>query len=87
MGAFFSVGGLFRILSSVELHHHRNWGWLLLNGIITLILGILILTQWPVAAMWVIGFFVGIDLLFTGWSVASFGMMAHVLPRQAAQPS
>ena len=44
-------------------------GWVLLNGIITLVLGILIWQEWPQAAYWVIGLFVGIDMLLDGWSL------------------
>jgi len=45
-----------------------HWGWTLAGGAINLILGILIWQQWPEAALWVIGLFVGIDLIFTGWT-------------------
>jgi uncharacterized membrane protein HdeD (DUF308 family) len=40
----------------------------LLNGAVDLILGFLILNGWPEASLWVIGLFVGIDLVFQGWS-------------------
>ena len=42
---------------------------MLLNGIITLVLGILIWQEWPETAFRVIGLFVGIDMLFAGWSL------------------
>ena len=44
----------------------HNWGWHALSGLITLLLGILVLAQWPVSGLWVIGLFVGIELLFYG---------------------
>jgi len=65
--AFF-VGGLFRIIVALSERFY-GWGWVLLNGIITLVLGILIWQEWPEAAYWVIGLFVGIDMLFAGWSL------------------
>jgi uncharacterized membrane protein HdeD (DUF308 family) len=40
----------------------------LLHGVVDLILGLLILNAWPEASLWVIGLFVGIDLVFQGWS-------------------
>jgi uncharacterized membrane protein HdeD (DUF308 family) len=68
LAAAFFVGGLFRIIVALSERFY-GWGWVLLNGIITLVLGILIWRQWPEAAFWVIGLFVGIDMLFAGWSL------------------
>ena len=68
IAASFFVGGLFRILVALSERFY-GWVWVLLNGIITLILGILIWREWPEAAFWVIGLFVGIDMLFAGWSL------------------
>ena len=65
MGAFFLVTGLFQIVGPV-MTSLPDWGWHVLNGIITLLLGLLVLAQWPVSGLWVIGMFVGIDLLFYG---------------------
>jgi uncharacterized membrane protein HdeD (DUF308 family) len=61
------VGGLFRVIGSV-MYQFPHWGWTLVGGIINLVLGILIWQQWPVSGLWVIGLFVGIDLIFTGWT-------------------
>jgi uncharacterized membrane protein HdeD (DUF308 family) len=61
------VGGLFRIIGSL-MFRLPHWGWTLTGGIINLVLGIMIWQQWPEAALWVIGLFVGIDLMFTGWT-------------------
>ena len=65
MGAFFLVTGLFQIVAPV-MSSLPDWGWHVFNGIITLLLGLLVLAQWPVSGLWVIGMFVGIDLLFYG---------------------
>jgi aquaporin Z len=49
---------------------HRNPCWLLvLSGLVTLLVGFLIAIQWPVSAFWVLGTFLGIDLLFYGFSL------------------
>jgi uncharacterized membrane protein HdeD (DUF308 family) len=61
------VGGLFRIIGSL-MFQFPHWGWVLTGGIINLVLGIMIWQQWPVSGLWVIGLFVGIDLMFTGWT-------------------
>ena len=67
IAVMFFVGGIFRIVLAL-VEHFEGWGWVLLNGVITLILGIMIWRGWPAASFWVIGLFVGIDLIFDGWS-------------------
>jgi uncharacterized membrane protein HdeD (DUF308 family) len=61
------VAGTFRLFVafSTQIHHR---GWLILNGGISLILGFCILDSWPVSGLWVIGLFIGIDMIFDGWT-------------------
>jgi uncharacterized membrane protein HdeD (DUF308 family) len=80
------VGGIFRIIQALVDRYH-GWGWVLLNGIISLILGVLIWKQWPESSLWVIGLFVGIELLFTGWSWVMLALAAHsLIPPAPSQP-
>src|SRR5215468_7189713 len=65
MGAFFLVAGFFELITPFVVSL-PDWGWHALNGLITLLLGILVLAQWPVSGLWVIGLFVGIALIFHG---------------------
>jgi uncharacterized membrane protein HdeD (DUF308 family) len=67
LAAVFIVGGALRILLSLIMRF-PGWPWLILNGVIDLALGIMIWNRWPASSLWVIGLFVGIDLLFHGWS-------------------
>ena len=64
---FLIVSGAFRMISALVVRF-PDWGWALLNGGVTLLLGIIINRQLPEAALWVIGLFVGIELLFNGWA-------------------
>ena len=61
------IGGLFRIIGSL-MYQFPNWGWTLANGVINLLLGIFIYSQWPFDSFMILGLFVGIDLIFTGWT-------------------
>jgi uncharacterized membrane protein HdeD (DUF308 family) len=65
IGAFFLVAGVFQLVTPFVISL-PEWGWHALNGLITLVLGILILAQWPVSGLWVIGLFLGIELVFYG---------------------
>ena len=66
MVAFFAAGGVLRVMLALKLRPLDNWGWLLASGVLALLLAALILVQWPLAAGWVIGLLVGIDLLAAG---------------------
>jgi uncharacterized membrane protein HdeD (DUF308 family) len=63
----FLVGGLFRVIVAFQGNFSGNL-WVLLNGVITFALGVAIWRRWPEASYWVIGLFVGIDLIFNGWT-------------------
>jgi uncharacterized membrane protein HdeD (DUF308 family) len=62
----------------------HGWGWLLFGGIVTVILGILIWTQWPESSLRVIGLLVGINLLFTGWALTMMGIAVRAHEGRAA---
>src|SRR5262245_21722591 len=67
------VGGILRIgLSLAE--RFEAWGWVLLNGIASVLLGVGIWRQWPLDGLWVIGLFVGIEMVFSGLSWAMLGL-------------
>jgi uncharacterized membrane protein HdeD (DUF308 family) len=67
IGSLFFVSGLFKIISSI-LIRFEQWRWIMFSGIISLILGMLILSEWPQASLWLIGLFIGIDFIFYGWT-------------------
>jgi len=50
------------------IRRKTNAGWVLLDAIITLILAIMIWSQWPSSSAWVLGMLVGISLIFSGIS-------------------
>jgi uncharacterized membrane protein HdeD (DUF308 family) len=80
------VAGLFRI-SAALTYRFAAWRWSLAIGIIDLILGVMIWMQWPASAMWVIGLFVGISLLFRGSHWIALALALHALRRTDAGPA
>jgi uncharacterized membrane protein HdeD (DUF308 family) len=64
---FLIVSGAFRIVSALVVRF-PDWGWVALNGGVTLLLGIIINRQLPEAALWVVGLFIGIEMLLNGWA-------------------
>jgi uncharacterized membrane protein HdeD (DUF308 family) len=79
MAAFFLVSGLFRLGAAFGggLPHA---GSVALSGAINVALGLLIYVQWPASGLWVIGLFVGIDLVFSGWSLVALGLALRRQP-------
>lgn len=69
----FMIGGAARLIYSLA-HSFPGRGWVVLNGFVTLFLGLSIWQQWPESSLWVIGLFIGIDLVFSGWSWVMLGL-------------
>lgn len=62
------VIGVMRLIMA-SMHHETNgWGWIVLSGLAALVLGILILLQWPFSGLWFIGLFIAIELIISGWT-------------------
>jgi uncharacterized membrane protein HdeD (DUF308 family) len=75
MAIYFMVIGIMRVVTALAMRF-PNWGWVLFSGLITFILGIMIKSQWPATGLWVIGLFIGIDMIFSGWSYVMLSMAA-----------
>ena len=71
----FLVGGAARLLFAAT-HKFPGRGWVAFNGAITFILGAMIWQGLPEASLWVIGLFVGIELVFSGCSWVLLGLAA-----------
>jgi uncharacterized membrane protein HdeD (DUF308 family) len=81
LGALFIAGGLFRTVLGLEMAGKPTWGWMLVGGILSLILGIIIWARLPGSAVWAIGLIVGIDLIFFGWSLIAESIVVHTFQR------
>ncbi|WP_141242212.1 HdeD family acid-resistance protein [Leptolyngbya sp. BC1307] len=73
IGIFFFVDGIFRVFLAFRVKPASRWGWILLNGILMIILGIFIWSQWPLNAPWILGLWIGIGLLINGVTTLVFG--------------
>lgn len=82
LALFFMASGVARLVFALG-HRFHGWGWAALNGGVTLLLGLLIWQELPEAALWVIGTFVGIDLVFNGLSWVMLGLAVRSAPAVA----
>ena len=76
MSVFFLVAGLYQLFASMWTHL-PGWGWQAANGAVSAIMGVLLLMQWPASGLWVVGLFVGIDLIFYGWAWIALAIGLH----------
>jgi uncharacterized membrane protein HdeD (DUF308 family) len=79
---FLMVGGVFKIVAAVS-YRFAAWGWPLVSGVIDVLLGLLIWQDLPESALWVVGLYVGINLLFRGFNWIALGLAVRSLPRAA----
>jgi len=75
--------GVIEVMSYFRLRGEGASAWLLINGIVTLLLGALIFFHWPSSSIWAIGTLIGINLLMTGISRLMFGLAARKLLKHA----
>ena len=68
LAAMFLAVGVTRLIIAFQNREVTGWGWLLMGGILSLILALLIFLGWPASAFWVIGTFISLDLLMSGWA-------------------
>jgi uncharacterized membrane protein HdeD (DUF308 family) len=76
LGASLVASGVMRIILAFSMKRETPWIWVLLSGAITLLLGLLILAHWPVSSLYILGLFLGIDLIMAGaaWIGLGFGL-------------
>jgi uncharacterized membrane protein HdeD (DUF308 family) len=82
LAVFLVAAGLVRVVAAL-VHRFSGWGWVLLNGAVTLVLGVLVWRHWPGDGLWVIGTLVGIELLFSGWSLVMLGLAVRATAKSA----
>ncbi|PJN41849.1 HDED protein [Streptomyces sp. CB02959] len=69
----FLTGGLFRLAGAVVVRGPQ-FGWTLLQGVIGILLGVLVLANWPESSLYVIGAFFSLELLFDGLGLLAMGI-------------
>lgn len=66
LASLFLVEGILNIVLFFRIRSVRGAGWVLLDGIVTLLLGLMIYTQWPSSSVWAIGTLVGVSMIISG---------------------
>ncbi|MGB8295335.1 MAG: HdeD family acid-resistance protein [Polyangia bacterium] len=66
LAAFLFIGATVEIILSTHLRLSSGSGWLLVDGIITVVLAIMMWRTWPKSSPWLLGTLVGINMIFSG---------------------
>ena len=85
---FLIFGGVSRMVEALIVRGGcPHSGWVFLNGVVTLVMGVMIWRRWPSSGLWVIGLFVGIEMILYGWSSVMLGLAARRTPTAVAAPA
>jgi uncharacterized membrane protein HdeD (DUF308 family) len=74
LGASLVASGILRIILAFSMKRETPSIWVALSGVITLLLGLLILAHWPVNSVYILGLFLGIDLIMAGAGWIGIGL-------------
>ena len=86
LASLFLVEGIFNIVMYFKVRSMMRATWILLDGIVTLLLGLMIYLRWPSSSAWAIGTLVGVSMIFSGvtrvlvsWAVRKGASVAPTL--------
>jgi uncharacterized membrane protein HdeD (DUF308 family) len=74
LGFALVASGIMRLILAFTMRQGTPWLWVVLSGLITFVLGAIILVHWPVSGLYILGIFLGIDLVFAGVSWIPVGL-------------
>ncbi len=84
LASFLLVYGVIALVLAFRMRPHRGWGWILVDAIITILLGLLLWLHWPANAEWAVGTLVGISILISGFTRVMVSLAFKRLATSAA---
>jgi len=80
LACLFVIEGILDIVLFFKMRPMQGSSWVLLDGVITLLLGLLIYLQWPSSSLWAVGTLVGASMIISGVA----GVMMSLAVRKGA---
>jgi uncharacterized membrane protein HdeD (DUF308 family) len=87
VGALLAAAGVVEIALAFRIKPHKGWGWLLANGIVSIVLAVLIAIGWPLDSLLLIGYLVGFQIIACGVARIALGMGARDGAPPASAPA
>lgn len=82
VAAAFMVEGILKATLALRLRPQVGWGWVMVNAVLALVLGVMLWWQLPSSALWALGTLAGINILFAGWTLL---MLPGIVEKLQAQ--
>lgn len=76
LGVYLLVDGIFGTVLAFQVKPEKGWGSMLFSAAMGVLLGIMLLKEWPVSGLWAVGTLVGINMIFAGFSIITIGSAA-----------
>ncbi|SFV53523.1 Bll4390 protein [hydrothermal vent metagenome] len=76
---YFFMDSFASVALAFELRPEKMWWMSLINGLLSLVIGIYFIIGWPISSMFLVGFLVGVSLFFDGIVLLSLGSVAKTL--------
>lgn len=73
LAVFFVAGGIVDLILAFKLKPAAGWGWTLFGGIVSILLGVLLIASWPFSGIWAVGVYVGVRMVIHGWILMAAG--------------
>jgi uncharacterized membrane protein HdeD (DUF308 family) len=73
LAVYFLLDGISEIAAAFSVKPAKGWGWMAFGGAMSIVLSVLIWSQWPLSGAWAIGILVGIRLVFAGTAMIALG--------------
>jgi len=73
LAAYLVIDGVIEIAAAFHVHRSSGWLWLLVGGVLSILLGLMIWSEFPLSGAWAIGVLLGIKLLLVGMIMISVG--------------
>jgi uncharacterized membrane protein HdeD (DUF308 family) len=80
---YFIADGIISLVNGIRFRPFKGWGSMVFSGVISLLLGWMIWSKWPVSGIWAVGILVGVRLIFAGWTMIILGAVTEDLVEQA----
>jgi uncharacterized membrane protein HdeD (DUF308 family) len=84
LGSLFLIEGVLDIVLFFRMRSMRGSSWVLIDGVITVLLGLLIYIHWPSSSIWAIGTLVGVSMIISGITRVMLSLAARKAATAAA---
>ena len=81
LAAIFFVTGFLRLVSAFQHRAFGEWFWLALSAAISILMGLMIMNNYPSSSLWLPGLLIAVELLLQGWSMLFLGLAARSLTK------